>query len=106
MSIHETVADPATDAGSGCDPVMEERRIRPAINDEIMYRLDRQDVVLNEIRHSLGLHLALEAETKPALDELLAIWRGSRVMVPVLLGFASVIAALYGAGAWIKDHIK
>lgn len=84
----------------------EERRLHPSSNDEIMLRLDRQDAMLSEIRHALSVHITLEAETKPALDELLTIWRGSRVMIPILLGFVTMIAAMYGGLSWLKDHIK
>ncbi len=86
-----------------CDP----RSIHPRrACDELLHRMDIQDRVLNEIQATLRVHMALEAETKPALDELLSIWKGSRVIIPVLLGFCTLIAAFYSAGSWLKDHIK
>jgi len=40
---------------------------------------------------------------KPALEELVALWKGSKLIIPML---ASGAAMLWAAWTWAKDHIK
>lgn len=48
-------------------------------------------------------HVAEERETKAAIDELILLWRGSKLVVSVMI---PVFAALLGAAIWVKDHLK
>ena len=66
-------------------------------------RMDAQDKLLMEIRDKMTAHLAAEEQVKPALDELVALWKGSKILIPIL---ASCAAALWAVMAWAKDHIK
>ena len=66
-------------------------------------RMDSQDKLLMEIRDKMTAHLAAEEQVKPALDELVALWKGSKILIPFL---ASTAAVLWALMAWAKDHIK
>lgn len=66
-------------------------------------RMDTQDTMLLEIRDKLNAHLASESEVKPALDELIALWKGSKILIPML---ASAAAMVWAVVTWAKDHIK
>ena len=66
-------------------------------------RLDTQDALLREIRDTVISHIATEKEIKPAVDELVAMWKGSKIIIPIL---ASAAATLWAVLAWAKDHVK
>ena len=62
-------------------------------------RMDLQDDLLREIRDRV-----ISQETmKPALEELVTLWKGSKIMIPLL---ASAAAMIWAVVAWAKDHIK
>lgn len=65
--------------------------------------MDAQDAVLTEIRDMVVSHIATEREIKPAIDELVALWKGSKLIIPLL---ASAGAMLWAVIAWAKDHVK
>ena len=69
-------------------------------------RLDKQDVLLRDIHTMLIGHLATEAEMKPSLDELISLWRGSKVLSGVLAALIAGGAALWALFVWAKDHLK
>lgn len=71
--------------------------------ESINRRLDSQDKILGEIRDMVVSHLATEKEIKPAIDELVAMWKGSKLIIPIL---ASAGAMLWTVWVWAKDHIK
>lgn len=51
-------------------------------------------------------HVAEERETKAAIDELILLWRGSKLVVSGFKIMIPVFAALLGAAIWVKDHFK
>ncbi|KFB68914.1 hypothetical protein [Candidatus Accumulibacter vicinus] len=51
-------------------------------------------------------HVAEERETKAAIDELILLWRGSKLMIAAFKFSIPIIAALIGAAMWAKDHLK
>ena len=62
-------------------------------------RMDTQDTLLLEIRDKV----VAQETMKPALEELVALWKGSKLIIPML---ASGAAMLWAAWTWAKDHIK
>ena len=62
-------------------------------------RMDTQDSLLLEIRDKV----VAQETMKPALEELVALWKGSKLIIPML---ASGAAMLWAVWAWAKDHIK
>ena len=66
-------------------------------------RLDVQDELLREIRDTMTAHIATAKEVKPALDELVALWKGSKILIPILASAAAMVWAVF---AWAKDHVK
>jgi hypothetical protein len=67
--------------------------------NNIHRRMDIQDDLLREIRDKV-----ISQETmKPALEELVTLWKGSKIMIPLL---ASAAAMIWAVVAWVKDHIK
>lgn len=73
-----------------------------AIEDMIR---DNQD--LNRSTHDCIIgHIAEERETKAAIDELILLWRGSKLVVSGFKIMIPILAALLGAALWLKDHVK
>lgn len=73
-------------------------------------RMDSQDEMLREIRDKVvdnsarfDEHLKAEKEVKPAIEELLALWKGSKIIIPAL---ASIAAMAWAVFSWANDHIK
>lgn len=65
--------------------------------------LERHRALLEKQTTTLDKHIAQEEMVKPAVDELITIWRGSKLIFPIL---GSVIAFLLAAWAWGKEHLK
>lgn len=55
---------------------------------------------------SIISHVAEERETKAAIDELILLWRGSKLMVTALKFSIPIFAAIIGGAMWVKDHFK
>lgn len=73
---------------------------------QLLIRMDKQDVVLQDIQEKLLTHLVVDKEMKPALDELVSLWRGSKILSAIILSFATIGGMLWGLFVWAKDHIK
>jgi hypothetical protein len=70
---------------------------------ELIRRMDRQDEMLLEIRDKINAHLAESDNMRPALDELVSLWKGSKLIIPIMTGLAALIWSVW---TWGKDHIK
>ena len=67
--------------------------------NNIHRRMDLQDDLLREIRDKV----ISQENMKPALEELVALWKGSKIMIPMM---ASAAGLLWAFWTWAKDHIK
>lgn len=66
-------------------------------------RMDQQDKMLLEIRNKINTHVVESDQIRPALEELVTLWKGSKLLIPIL---ASMAAAVWAVVAWAKDHLK
>jgi hypothetical protein len=66
-------------------------------------RMDNQDKMLLEIRDKINSHVVESDQIRPALEELVTLWKGSKILIPILAGGAAMIWAII---VWAKDHIK
>ncbi len=66
-------------------------------------RMDQQDKMLLEIRDKINTHVVESDQIRPALEELVTLWKGSKLLIPIL---ASMAAAVWAVVAWAKDHLK
>ncbi len=66
-------------------------------------RMDQQDKMLLEIRDKINAHVVESDQIRPALEELVTLWKGSKLLIPIL---ASMAAAVWAVVAWAKDHLK
>lgn len=94
-----------------------ERRHRRIFDGEVVShmhrRIDEQDQSLLEIKELvlkqtslLNFHIQMENEIKPALEELVTLWRGSKVMGRIIIGISAIGAIFGGFIVWVKDHVK
>lgn len=65
--------------------------------------MDNQDEMLLEIRDKINAHLVEEAHIRPALDELVSLWKGSKLIIPIITGIAAMI---WGIVSWSQEHYK
>lgn len=75
-------------------------------NENLQRRMDTQDALLLEIRDKVVAHIAQESEMKPALDELVSLWKGSKVISRILATLCAFGAAVWALFVWAKDHLK
>jgi hypothetical protein len=66
-------------------------------------RMDQQDKMLLEIRDKINSHVVEFEQIRPALDELVVLWRGSKLLIPLLAGGTAMVWAVI---VWAKEHIK
>lgn len=66
-------------------------------------RMDSQDKMLLEIDRKITAHVAESDTLRPALEELVSLWKGSKLLIPIMAGAAAMLWAII---AWAKDHIK
>lgn len=48
--------------------------------------------MLLEIRDKINAHVIEADQIRPALDELVALWRGSKILIPILAAGAAMLA--------------
>ncbi len=69
-------------------------------------RLDQQDEVLKEIREE-QIRVAETAKAMaPALEEVVAFWKGSRILAKILGTLAALASLAVGAIVWSADRLK
>lgn len=66
-------------------------------------RMDSQDVALGELRTLLLLRNAVDDDLRPTLHEIVLLWRGSKLIIPALVGICAVLWAII---SWSKEHLK
>ena len=84
-----------------------QRESTAAHHDEILQR--RLDIIeeLSRATHdSLIAHVAEERSTRAAIDELVVLWRGSKLIVSAFKIIIPIVAALVGGAMWLKDHVR
>lgn len=69
-------------------------------------RLDKIEKLAEETHTYMVAHIESEKETKAALDELILLWRGSKMMVSAAKLVIPVFAALIGAVVWAREHFR
>lgn len=72
-------------------------------------RLDSTHVIIHETREKINLvhdllveHIKNQAAMEPAIEELTTLWKGSKLIIPIL---SAVAIGLAGAWAWVKAEI-
>lgn len=66
-------------------------------------RLDKQDEMLLEIRDRINSHIVEGDVLRPTLDEIVSLWKGSKILIPILTTIAALGWALI---AWADKHVK
>ena len=84
----------------------ERRQTWRAEADNLHERLDTIEALSRATHDSVVAHIAEERGTKAAIDELILLWRGSKLVVSGFKILIPVAAALLGAALWVKDHVK
>lgn len=69
-------------------------------------RLDKLEKLAEETHTFMVAHVEADKETKAALDELILLWRGSKMMVSAAKLIIPIVAALVGAAVWAREHFK
>jgi hypothetical protein len=69
-------------------------------------RLDEIEALAKKTHECMLAHVDAERETKAVLDEIILLWRGSKIMVGAFKFAIPVVAGLVAGLVWIKDHFK
>jgi len=73
------------------------------MSNDLHRRMDGQDTLLREIRDMIVGHIEAEKIHKQAIEELVVLWRGSKILIPILVGLAGIIVTVV---IWAREHIK
>ena len=78
--------------------------------EKLQDRLDTIETIARTTHDTIVAHVAEERETKAAVEELILLWRGSKMLVSafrlLIPALAVVTAIIAGSAGWIKDHVK
>ena len=69
-------------------------------------RVDTIEALSRATHDTVVAHVAEEREMKAAIEELILLWRGSKMMVSAAKILIPIAAALVGAALWVNDHVK
>lgn len=72
---------------------------------DMLSRLDQQDKVLDELHNMMIEHRASHAHTDPAVDELVNILKGMKMMKQLALVLASIVGSAWAFFTFVWDHI-
>ena len=67
---------------------------------------DRIHQKLDELRDMIRDHIEDEKQIAPALNELIALWRASKIIAVFIAGAAALISTTWAAVVWIKEHVR
>ena len=85
----------------------DERRLSWRTEAEVLHgRPDTIESLSRATHDTVVAHVAEERETKAAIEELILLWRGSKMMVSAFKILIPIAATLIGAVIWVKDHVK
>lgn len=59
------------------------------------------NAALAEYKEALTKHIAEENRIAPALDELVSLWKGSKILIPTI---GTLGVAIGWVISWLKDH--
>ncbi len=65
--------------------------------------LKAQGEVLGATKSTLDTHITEENQIKPALDQLITLWKGSRLLIPILVAAAGAIGTAF---MWAREHFS
>ncbi len=66
-------------------------------------RLDKQDEMLLEIRDKIHTHIVEADGLRPAIDEMVNLWKGSKILIPIV---TTVVAIGWALAEWSDKHLK
>jgi hypothetical protein len=69
-------------------------------------RMDKQDEMLARINEKLTSHLAVQAEIKPSVDELVRMLNGLKFLRTVVLIIIPLSAGIWKCIEWFREHFR
>lgn len=66
-------------------------------------RMDTQDKLLLEIRDAQIKHVTVFEGLRPQIEELITLWRGSKIIIPAMAALATAAAFSFD---WLRTHLK
>jgi hypothetical protein len=75
----------------------------PELLRQIHNRLDKQDAMLSEIKDRINIHIIESEQIRPALDELVTLWKGSKILIPLMVAMTTAVWAII---SWGKEHLR
>lgn len=92
------------------DDSFHDRRKNPYMQPDafayLVQRMDNQDEVLRELINKVDTHLSKEEEIAPALDQMVVMWKGTRLAAGILIGVVATLTAFVTLYEWIIPYVK
>jgi hypothetical protein len=61
---------------------------------------------ISEMSNAISVHIARSDDIAPALQELVSLWRASKIIGYLCTGLAALLASLWAAYLWARDHVR
>ncbi len=61
---------------------------------------------VSEMSGTLSIHIARSDDIAPALQELVSLWRASKIIGYLCTGLAALLASLWAAYLWVREHVR
>lgn len=82
---------------------MNDRREHDAVIADLHRRLDDQEKLIKELCEIVRESIVIDKEHKAALEQMILLWRGSKIVVPALMIFGPTFLALI---VWFREHVN
>lgn len=67
---------------------------------------DRIHQKLDELRDIIRDHIEDGKQIAPALHELIALWKASKIIAVFVTSLAALVSTFWAAGVWVKEHVR
>ncbi len=82
---------------------MNDRREQDAAIADLHRRLDDQEKLIKELCEIVRESIVIDKEHKDALEQMIVLWRGSKIVIPALMIFVPTFLAVI---VWFREHVK
>lgn len=89
---------------------MNDRRFSDAAIADLHRRMDEQEKIAREqaeliraLRETVLASIVVDAAHRAAMEEMILLWRGSKIAIPALV---VVVTSIWAAYTWLREHIR
>ena len=82
---------------------MNDRREQDAAIADLHRRMDDHEKLIKELCAIVRESIVVDKAHNEALEQMIVLWRGSKIVIPALMIFVPTFLALI---VWFREHVK